>query len=176
MCPVTYELLDPREIGPLPKALFREDLVRLAQAIVMAYGCIEELGLNVPAGPGRRSWLNGTWNPPVKADLEAKLRESHINLNVCSMWNLRGPRTKIELTRPPLIIRRAPWAGRGVRDGEMELIDAIAYVDWLRDRVAAHKADDKKVRVLSVDIVANAQEVARRLLLETLGFGARDDE
>lgn len=54
-------------------------------------------------------------------------------------------------------------------DGDMELlIDAIQ--SFLRSWGAAHRADKRMVRVLSIYDVANAQFLARRLLLEKMGL------
>jgi hypothetical protein len=51
----------------------------------------------------------------------------------------------------------------------MQMIDAIAYVGWLRSNVAAHTAKQPMLKVLSIYDVANAQHLARRLLMETMG-------
>ena len=57
-----------------------------------------------------------------------------------------------------------------MRDVFVEVVDAIAHVSWLRSRVAAHRMDESLVKVLSQYEVANAQFLARRLLLEKMGF------
>lgn len=163
--------LDPYHSDNVPKSPLPEDHVRLAFAIVTAYSCIEELGLEVRASNKNSSILpNGTWNPVIRSNLERRLTRSHINLNENFLWNLRGGRTRIERKRPPNLVRAAKWAKRHVRDGEMALVDAINYTSFLRSSVAAHKSDKRLVRVLSVYDVANAQSVARRLLLEKLGY------
>jgi hypothetical protein len=54
-------------------------------------------------------------------------------------------------------------------DSEIPVIDAIAYAEWLRSGVASHAVNDL-TPVLSPYDVINVQHVARRLLLETLGF------
>jgi poly-gamma-glutamate hydrolase-like protein len=113
---------------------------------------------------------DGSWNPPVKGDLEARLRRGHIDLAESFPWNLRGPRTRIERKRPPEVFTKAEWARWNVRDGEMKVIDAIDYASFLRSKIAAHKSDPKMVRVLSIYDVANVQLLARRLILETMGF------
>jgi hypothetical protein len=66
--------------------------------------------------------------------------------------------------------KKAPWARWDVRDIQIDVVDAIAHVSWLRSKVSAHKSDPQSVRLLSVYDVSNAQRLARRLLLETLGF------
>jgi len=102
--------------------------------------------------------------------LETRLREANVDLAERVSWNLRGPRAMIELNHPPQIIQPEPWSNWFIRDGEMDLIDAIAYVDWLRDCVVAHRTPKPRLKALSVYDVANAQFLARRLLLEKLGF------
>ena len=92
-----------------------------------------------------------------------------INLNETFDWNVRGGKTRIERARPPRKIRKSPWARFGVRDGELDVIDAINQVSWLRSRVSSHRFKAKWVKVLSQYDVANAQLLARRLLLEKLG-------
>jgi hypothetical protein len=171
----TYSLpiiaLDPSHGENVPKSALPEDHVRMAFAIVTAWSCVEEMGFEIRAGKDKPSKLpDGSWNPAVRKDLESRLQKGHINLNERIDWNLRGARTRIEKKRMPIIIQKAPWARYQVRDGEMEVIDAIHYVSFLRSWVAAHKCDKRLVRVLSVYDTANAQFVARRLFLEKIGF------
>jgi hypothetical protein len=52
----------------------------------------------------------------------------------------------------------------------MDVIDAIHYVSFLRSLIAAHKTDKRLVKGLSAYEVANAQFLARRLLMEKMGF------
>jgi hypothetical protein len=171
----TYSLpliaLDPSHSENVPKSPLPEDHVRMAFAIVTAWSCVEELGFEIRASSQNPSKLpDGSWNPVVRNELEARLRKGHINLGVPIDWNLRGSRTRIEKKRKPIVIQKAPWARYQVRDGEMEVIDAIHYVSFLRSWVAAHKTDKRMVRVLSVYDTANAQFLARRLFLEKIGF------
>ena len=81
-----------------------------------------------------------------------------------------GELETIEKKRVPEIVQKAEWARYPVRDGKMEIIDAINYVSFVRSKVSAHKADKRLVRVLSVYDVANAQFLSRRLLLEKMGY------
>jgi hypothetical protein len=163
--------LDPSRNDNFPKSVLPEDHVRLAHALIAAWSCVEELGFEVRASSERPSRLpDGTWNPPVKANLESRLRRGGIDLAESFPWNLRGPRTRIERKRPPEIFTRAEWARWNVRDGEMMVIDAINYASFLRSSIAAHKTDPKMIRVLSIYDVANVQFLARRLILETMGL------
>jgi hypothetical protein len=163
--------LDPFHSANLPKSDLPEDHVRMAFAIVTAWSCIEELGFEIRASSNKPSKLpDGTWNPVVQQELEQRLRHGHINLKESFHWSLRGPKTRIERKRAPNFIQKAPWARYHVRDGRMEVIDAIHYVSFLRSWIAAHKTDKRLVKVLSAYEVADAQFLARRLLMEKMGF------
>ena len=163
--------LDPeRHFANIPKSPLPEDHVRCAFAIVTAHSCIEELGFEVRASQKNPSKINGAWNPDVKSELEERLRKGHIDLSDRCQWNLRGPRTRIERGRPPEIVQAAEWVRHLVRDGEIEMIDAINYVSFLRSTLSTHRFDHDQVKLLSVYDVANAQLAARRLLLETMGY------
>jgi len=163
--------LDPQYRGEnIPKSAFPEDHVRVAFAITAAYSCIEELQLEIRASNKNPSQINGKWTPKVLADLETRLRSAGINLGERFLWTIRGPRTKIEMRKPPVIARPASWSNWRVRDGEMEVVDALSLASFLRGHVTTHKADKRLLRVLSVYDATNVQFLARRLLLETLGF------
>jgi hypothetical protein len=166
---VPFIELDPQHSENIPRSLFPEDHVVFAFAILAAWSCVEELGFDIRASQNKPSKLsNGDWNPVVKVELEKRLKAGHINLEERFHWNLRGPQTKIEKKRAPAFVKKAPWARYHVRDGSMEIIDAIHYVSFLRSWVAAHKTEKSLLRVLSVYDVANAQFLARRLLLEKM--------
>lgn len=150
--------------SPLPR-----DHARFAYAIVTAYAVLEQLGLEVRASNQRPSMINGQWNPVVRADLEERLRRQNVDLTNTAIWCVRGARSRIEADRPPRRVRRAPWAYRQVRDVEVELVDAINDLSWLRSRVSAHRLRDV-VEILSVHDVSNAQYLAGRVLLSSLGY------
>jgi hypothetical protein len=162
--------LDPARGDNLPKSAFPEEHVRMAFSITTAYGCIEELGLEIRSSQQNPSKLNGTWNPVVRADVETRLRSAGINLSEHCSWNVRGERTKIEKKKPPVIVKAAPWSAWRVRDGDMDLVDALDLSSFLRSKISAHRTDKRLLRVLSAYDVANVQFLARRLFLESLGF------
>ncbi len=143
----------------------------MAFAITTAWACIEELGFEIRASQKNPSKLSdGSWNPTVQAELEARLQRGHVDIKEPSLWALRGPRTRIERKRAPAIIQEAPWAKYRVRDGKIQVIDALHYISFLRSWIATHKSDKKLLRVLSVYDVMNSQMLARRLLLERLKY------
>jgi hypothetical protein len=171
--------LHPRSGETIPKSTDPVVHTRLAQAIVLAYGAVEELGLEVRATRERPSSINGQWNPPVLADLERRLRRAGHDPYESILWDLRGRKTALETARPPRARARAPWTRwPDVRDVNVALVDAIAHVSWLRSSVSAHAGKRELVRVLSAYDVANAQQVARHQLLASQGifrlwFGSR---
>lgn len=146
-----------------------EHHVRCAYAIVLAYSVLEELSLELRASQKNPSTIGGKWNPKVKHELETRLKKAGIDLSETILWTLRDTPTQIERTKPPRIQSRAEWAGLKVRDSEVVLVDAIAYTSWLRSIVSAHKLRELAGSLSYYD-VTNAQHLARRLLLERLGF------
>jgi len=152
--------------------MFRpEDDLRLDHALIAAWSCFEELGFDVRASAQKpRKLPDGSWNPPVKAELEWRLRRGGVDLAESFSWNLRGPRIRIERERAPQIFTKAEWARWNVRDGEMIIIDAINYASFMRSSIAAHKPDHRLIRVLSIYDGGKVQFLARRLILEKMGF------
>jgi hypothetical protein len=69
-----------------------------------------------------------------------------------------------------VIVKAAPWSAWRVRDGDMDLVDALDLSSFLRSKISAHRTDKRLLRVLSAYDVANVQFLARRLFLESLGF------
>jgi hypothetical protein len=147
--------------------------VHFANAITLAYSAIEELGLEVRARGEPSRLADGTWNPRVRSDLEARLRQSKIPANETHLWIIRGGPTRIETRRPPKGVAKPDWAwGPAVRDTELLLIDAIAYASWLRSKVTTHKFSSAARSLTGYD-VHNVQSLARRLLLGRLGLWLR---
>lgn len=168
-CSLFLEDLEPSISQYIPLSLFPDDHVRYSYAIISAYSVIEDLGLEIRATKENPSTINGEWNPKVKYELEERLRKAGIQLDEKLMRTIRGPKTKIESKRAPRIRCKAAWAKRMIRDSSIELIDAIAHASWLRSKIASHKTRELAGK-LSVYDVINVQHLARRLLLESLGY------
>jgi hypothetical protein len=161
--------------------VFNFTQMRFAYAIITAYSVIEELGLaiNIDVSKDRRSKIdNGDWNPEVLADLLRRLKSSNINVNDDISWMIRGEETEIEKKRPIKTTREAEWASSEddmddlymkVKDGYVYLPDAINHISYLRSRIASHSVGER-IMNLSVFDVANAQFLARRLILERTGL------
>jgi len=144
-------------------------------AIALAYAVLEELGLEVRASRENPSTIKGEWNPVVKADLEGRLRDAGCDLSESFLMLVRGSKTVLERERPHPSPLRAPWAWYSVRDCEVNLLDAIAHISWMRSHVAAHRLKPEFARALSVYDVANAQGLSERLLLDSLRMWPHDD-
>jgi hypothetical protein len=145
--------------------------VYIANAITLAYSAIEDMGLEVRSHGRPSKMHDGTWNTPIREDLESRLRKSKINLSEREIWTMRGPRTGIERRKKPPAVKKASWSRGGTRDVELELIDAIALASWLRDKVGAHGLPSYAASLTVYD-AHNAQSVARRLLMESVGLWA----
>ena len=83
------------------------------------------------------------------------------------LWTQRGTPTRIERGRPTPPVAQVPWQWGRVRDIDVQVIDAIADISFMRSRIASHRLDELS-DALTIYDVANAQFVARRLLLEVL--------
>jgi hypothetical protein len=161
--------LEPFSAPHLSVSVFPDEHVMFSHAIVSAYSVVEDLGLEIRASQKRPSRIGGKWNQSVKQDLEKRLMKAGIDLSEPILWTLRGPRRKTERKREIPVLSKTGWASGPVRDSEVEVVDAIAYSDWLRDCVASHAVKDF-TKVLSPYDVVNVQHLARRLLLEVLGY------
>ena len=161
--------LEPWKAPHLRVSSFPGDHVVFSHAIISAYSVVEDLKLAVNASFKAPSRINKQWNPVVKKDLEERLTKAGINIGETILWTVRGPKRKIEKRRALPDGTKAPWSAWIVRDSEIPVIDAIAYAEWLRSCVASHGVKDL-TGVLSPYDVTNVQHLARRLLLETLGF------
>ena len=140
------------------------DHVRFGYSLVAAYAVLEQLGLALN-GPAFR---DGKWIPEIRAELENRLKRAGIDLTKPVIWHLRGGRTTLELRRKTQPLKKASWSGGRVRDEEVDVVDAIADLRWLRSGVAAHDVKEL-ARLLSVFDVLNAQLLARRCILACLG-------
>ena len=145
------------------------DHLRFAYAIVVFYSVLEELGLEIRANKDNPSKVDGKWNPEVKSELEGRLLRAKIDINDKVNWHLRSTPTKIERLNKPEVQKKSSWARDIIRDSEINIIDAIAYASWTRSRIASHKLN-VAFTSLSIYDVANINFLARRLLLETIGF------
>lgn len=168
--------LDPIHSPYYKSSPFVDDKIRMGQAIILFYSVIEELGLEIRASNKKPSFINGKWNPEVKEELEMRLKKSGINIDDESYWNLRSTPTKIERNlrkqNKLSLLDKAQWAYGYTRDSKIKVIDAILLTSWMRSCVVSHKLSKSNYLVNSISTydVANANHLARRLLLEALGY------
>jgi hypothetical protein len=147
--------------------------VKAAFAIVAAYSAIEELGLEPRSSEKRPRFVGprkDQWNPEVLKDLQHRLSGSGISPSDTTFWIRRGGATSVERQMKPKLGVPAEWNRQhGVRDRVLSLADAVHYVSWLRNYVAAHRFRALTSAVSPYD-VHNCQLVVRRLLLGRLGL------
>jgi hypothetical protein len=157
----------PRLFGIQTDPIFH---VYLANAVTLAYSSIEDMGLEIRASQKIPSKMpDGTWNPKVKADVEARLTKAGIDISRPHIWTLRGPKTRIETIRPPPSAGKPSWSRGRVRDVNVRLIDALALASWLRSTIATH-GFSRTARSLTVYDAYNVQSLARRLIMKKFGF------
>jgi hypothetical protein len=161
--------LSPGYIPGAAVSRYPLDHVHFAYAIVVAYAVIEELGLDVQVPKGSYSVKEGVWNPQVRQDLEQRLTSAGVDIHDTVPWLIRSTPTRVERRNSTPVGAKSKWSRGSVRDKNLNLIDAINYSSRLRSRVAAHRFS-KPTSSLSQFDVANVQFVARRLLLESMGF------
>ena len=174
ICPIDNIDIDPFHSPYYKISHFLFDRARFAYAIIAFYSVIEELGFEIKASSENPSFIKGEWNPKIRKDLEDRLTKAGLNPNEVIVWNLRSTPTQIERylrkkgkLRP---IKKTSWAKGNVRDSEIELVYAISIVSYLRSSISAHKFVDKPIQSLSIYDVSNVNYLARRLLMERLGF------
>lgn len=153
---------------------YHRDHLRFAYAIISAYAVLEQLNLEVRASSSRPSRPGGKWNPIVRADIEARLQRSGVNLAETVLWTVRGTPRRVERDRPTKAVATPEWKFGRIRDQEVALIDAIADLSWLRSKVSAHRVSPLTTSLTPYD-VTNGQYLARRLLLECLGLWRVND-
>jgi hypothetical protein len=165
-----HDDIDPfLSLRQLSISQFHYDHIIFAHCIISAYSVLEELELEIRASEQKPSTKDGKWNPQVKNDLEERLEKKGVNLSERMVWILRGSPRKIEVKRPPRLKSKMRWSAGNVRDAEIEVIDAILYASWLRSKVSSHKINELTISLTPYD-VENVQHLARRLLLESLGY------
>jgi hypothetical protein len=165
--------LDPSTGRHLGLSRLPQDHIVLAHAVVAVHSALEDLGLELRASRDRPSRINGAWNPIVRQDLEARLVTARVSLTERMHWTIRGRSTAVHEARRLQPSQRSPWSrGPYVRDGLVDIVDAIAYLDWLRDTIATH-ASKKLTPSLSPYDIVNVQHLVRQLLLQVMGFWRR---
>jgi len=162
--------LDPFHSENMKLSPFYEDHIRFASSINLSYSAIEDLKLHIKANTNNPSKLpDGDWNPKVKNDIEVRLKKSGIDLNELLLWNVRGTTRRIDKERPPIAVSKPYRSSLSVRDVEVSIIDALNDVSWIRNKASAHGVSHLTPSLSPYD-VANVQHLARRLIMESLGF------
>jgi hypothetical protein len=149
-----------------------------AFAIIAAHSAIEELGLEIRSSSKKPRFSDvdaAEWNPDVKADAEKRLSDAGVDIAEKFHWVHRGEPTKVEEEIKPILGDESYYSdGKTVRDRDMDLVDAIHYVSWLRNFVAAHRFSELAQSISPYDVY-NAQGIARRLIIASLGYWKHPD-
>lgn len=161
-----HSAFEPYEYPYPQRSDFPIDHIRFAYAIVTSYAVVEQLRLEVRAMGKRPAIQSGVWDVEAMNCLSDRLRKAHIEPSGRFHLTLRGCRTEIEEKFAPTESVPSAWGNERIRDSEVSILDAIAYLRDLRNNVAAHRARDW-IRNLSVHDVFNAQLLVRRLILES---------
>lgn len=122
------------------------------------------------ASANRPSLLpNGSWNPEVRKDLEARLGKIGIGPEDTLYWHARGKPRRLEKKALRRITSSKParWSSGEVRDANILFVDAINIANYLRSNVTAHVGDMSGLTAIDV---ANMQQLARLLLLHAVRF------
>lgn len=171
------ECITPRSTHPHYGQIFEKhsnefkDHVRTSIAINLAFSSIEELDLQIKSSAEKKRWLNSKtfeWNPEVLADIRSRLQRAGISPDITIDWIVRGDKTELEI-EPNRGETASKSGGQQVRDLTFSLPDAIHACSYLRNFITAH-AFGAKSRRLGPYEVYNTQQVARLLILSTLGF------
>ena len=168
--PPSSIILDAPNIGSRVSSYLPTEYTQCARSIVFFYGVLEELGLDVRATREKPSRVKGKWNLEVKRDLEARLHKRGINTRKKILWRLSSD--SLERIEVPLWFK--DQQGHAFDVGEVtyiwiDIVDAIALLSWLRSKAAAHATNRLTYR-LSLNHVINARFLARKLVVESLGF------
>lgn len=163
--------LDP-DLPVVKLSPFPDDHIRMLYAIVLFYSVIEELDMEIRASTKNPSLIKSKWNPKVREEWEIRVKKMGIDVNNPISWNFRGTPTKIERKKQMPIISKSEWAGGSIRDSEISLIDAVNQISFIRSKIASHKVSKGNDSTSSISIydVANANLLARRMLMERLGY------
>ncbi|MEQ8235173.1 MAG: hypothetical protein ABRQ23_00165 [Syntrophomonadaceae bacterium] len=159
--------LDPNNDEVTISHLPSEQL-KFAYSIIDSYSILEELGLEERANRDNPSTINnGTqWNPSVIADLSKRLLANNIDPHYRIPWLVRG-----DLKRPfknELIMADdlCEWSdGEIIRDFNIEIIDAIFEVSFIRDKKCSHGVGERLYDLTIYDL-DNAYTLIRNILLQ----------
>jgi hypothetical protein len=156
----------------------RATQVALGTAIFSAYACLEDLEVSI-APPERgtprqtqKPRRTSDWDPAMRKRLEERLIRRGIDTNSPFAWHIRGSGRvldKVQRQSRPSTRSERSDPEDAIHDIKFPLMDAISQAAWLRNRVGAHAIGTLAHDLTIVD-VANAQQLARRLILEAMGF------
>ena len=143
-----------------------------AQSLFAAFQVVELLDLAVKgARADRPSVVAKKWDPAIREHLEVRLGKIGIEPTQTMSWAVRGKRKGL---RPKLLDRTSEsrpsrWASGDTKDEDIPFVDAINRAHWLRSSVSAHRTSNYLSKLSPLDAL-NVQHLARRLLMDAVGF------
>lgn len=153
---------------------FRADDYRVhvsaAHAALAAYSVIEELGVDIRSNSKKPRFIDGQWNPDVKANVLTRLMKIGVTEEHWMLWTLRGDPTPLESRISPTMGTESEYCDYpDVRDRILKTYEAIHYASFIRNYFLAHKFQELTKYITPYD-VHNVQSLARQLLLCRLGL------
>jgi len=141
-------------------------------AFLCAYTIIEELGLDIRSSAKNPRFISGTneWNSVVLNDIVKRLNDVKISAEDTIPWLIRGEPSPMYDEIKPQFTNKAEWYNpdNNVFDLELTIYEAIHYCSYIRNYFIAHKTNDI-VKYINPYDIHNMQDLARRLILSTLG-------
>lgn len=141
-------------------------------AFLCAYTIIEELGLDIRSSAKNPRFVSETndWNNVVLDDIIKRLSDVKIRADDTISWLIRGKPSPLYDEIKPQFITKAECYNpdNDVFDLELKIYEAIHYCSYIRNYFLAHKTNNI-VKYINLYDIHNIQELARRLLLSTLG-------
>jgi hypothetical protein len=141
------------------------DQVRFAYAIIAAYAVIEQLQLDINASQKKGAMNGEVWNVKVYDCLVLRLERAGIDRDQKIEWYRRTKVLAAQQKRLATSDEIVPWVKPNVKDRMVLVTDAIRECSNLRSEVSSHRLRNERTAKLSVYDVANAQNLARFMLL-----------
>ncbi len=165
----SIDVLDPfitTERIKIPQ--YTDDKIRMGIAIVTYYSSIDNLGFAWGGGSSVYG-KSGKIHKENRSELYRRLKKIGIKNTDTISWNIRNKKTIVTKKKG---IKGFPVGYKlpYVLDRRYTFFNAIREISWLRSSVLAHKIDQRYLESISIYDVANANFLARRILLQKFGF------
>jgi hypothetical protein len=159
-----YQILNKLPVNQVRSVDFF-DQVRFAYAIIAAYAVIEQLELEIITSKNQDAMEGEAWNTTVYDGLVLRLVRAGIDRDQKINWYRRTKVLAAQQKRLAISDEIVPWVKPNVKDRMVLVTDAIRECSHLRSKVSSHRLRNERTAKLSVYDVANAQNLARYMLL-----------